>query len=67
MAFVIAIEQSRSSASKKDQAFRRSLLRRLALDIQVPPRALRDDGAVHVVIALQRSHRVGKRPLARRT
>jgi len=38
----------------------RRLLRHLALDIQVPPRALRDDGGVHVVIALQRSHRVGK-------
>jgi hypothetical protein len=37
-----------------------SIVRRPPLDIHVLPRALRDDGGVDVVPALQLSHRVGK-------
>jgi hypothetical protein len=41
-----------------------SVVRRAPLDIHVLPRALRDDGGVDVVPALQLSHRVGKpRPI----
>jgi hypothetical protein len=42
----------------------RGIRRRPPLDIHVLPRALRDDGGVDVVPALQLSHRVGKpRPI----